>query len=386
MATKDEKKKLFDETLKSINKQKLFAGLHGDKMIATLGERPMNVKTISTGSLVLDHILGGGFGQGRVVEIYGGESSGKTSIALTAVGNVQKLGGNAVFIDVENALDPVYAKKLGVDIENLAVAQPSTAEQVMDLVQALTESEVVDIIVVDSVASMTPKRELEGNSEDLTIGELARLLSKQLRKLVGPASKTGTTVLFINQTRDQIGVFSPYGTPVTTPGGKALKFYASQRVKINKGKPVMEGNNAIGTSITFKVEKNKIAPPFSKGETVLTYNKGVNVAAELILVGKEYGVITMPNNRTYIETATGEIIGKSKAEALEKLEEDVEMLERLKVNLAHVLEENRKGNNADNNITISDDSDVEDEESYDLDEAEEDDVEDDEEDLDETEE
>lgn len=358
MSVANERLKQLELVLKSINSDKKYKGefdVAGDTMISKLSDKPLDVETISSGSLVLDQILGGGFGKGRIIEVYGAESSGKTSIALNAVANVQKKGGTAVFIDAEHALDPKYAAKLGVKIDELAVAQPSTAEQTMDLIQDLSMSGVVDIIVLDSVAALVPKRELEGDAQDMTVGELARLLSKQLRKLVSYAAKNGCTILFLNQTRDKIGGFSPFGTPQTTPGGRALKFYASQRVRITKGLPIKaekgsvgsRGSDVIGVEVKFKIEKNKIAPPFGEGKTVLTYNQGVNMAAELVEVGADYGAIHKPNNRKYIEMETGEIIGNSKAEALAKLNSDPEMVARLEVALKRLITEDLYGISAE---------------------------------------
>lgn len=324
--TKSAKMKAFDEALKMAN-----AEVKSDlgAIIAKLSDRPMDVKTIPTGSVVLDSISGGGFPRGRLIEIYGKEASGKTSIALTAVGNVQREGGTAVFVDFENALDPNYARKLGVNIEELAVAQPDFAEQGLNLVYKLIQSGVVDIIVIDSIAAMIPKAELEADMEQQTIGLLARILSRGLKQIASAANKTGTTVVFINQTRDAVGSFSPYGTPQTTPGGKAMKFYASQRIEVQRKGQVKDGKDIIGNEVKIKIVKNKIAPPFGEGMTVLTFGRGINPAAELIEVGPEIGVITRPNNRTYIETETGEVIGKSKAEALEAIEKDEAMLARL---------------------------------------------------------
>lgn len=256
-----------------------------------------------------------------------------TSIALTAVGNVQKSGGTAVYIDAENALDPRYAAKLGVNMDDLFLAQPDTAERALDLIRALTESGTVDIIVLDSVASIVPKAELEGDAGDQTVGALARLMSKELRKLVGPAQRNGTTIIFINQTRDKIGGWAPAGMiPQTTPGGKALKFYASQRVRITKGKSI-DGNSStkasIGNIIKFKIEKNKIAPPFGTGETVLTFAKGINLPAEIMETGPSIGILERPNPRKWVETETGEIIGNSKAEALDRISSDKDLFDRL---------------------------------------------------------
>lgn len=335
-----ERQQKFADALKAVNGLGgMLKSETGQNIIAKLSDRPMNVKTISSGSLVLDSILGGGFAVGRLHEIYGPEASGKTSIALTAAANVQRTGGNAAFIDLEHALDPAYAAKLGVDVENLAVAQPDYAEQALELVEQLAQTKLVDLIIVDSIAALVPKLELEGDMEQGSIGLVARLLSRSLKKLVGTAHKSGTTIIFINQVRDQIGGFSPMGTPQTTTGGKAMKFFASQRIDVRKREQVKEGKEIIGTLVKLKIVKNKVAPPFGEGFTILTFNHGINRQAEMIQVGPDYGVIGRPNNRTYIEAETGEIIAKSKADAIQKLQDDPEMYERLSVALAKVLAE-----------------------------------------------
>lgn len=333
------KLKAFNDALRHLNSQKGILSSESGSLIAKLSDKPLDVATISTGSLVLDSILGGGIPVGRLIEIYGPEASGKTSIALTAVANVQRGGGTAAFIDLENALDPKYAKKLGVDVANLAVSQPDYAEQALELIDQLAASGAVDIIVVDSIAALVPKQELEGDMDQNSIGLVARLMSRSLKKLIGTANKTKTTVIFVNQTRDAIGGFSPVGTPQTTTGGKAMKFYASQRIQVNRRQQVKDGKDVIGNEIRMKVTKNKIAPPFGEGLTILTFNKGINRAAELVTVGPELGVITMPNNRTYVETATGETFAKSKAEAVERLENDVALYERLSEHMKVVLAE-----------------------------------------------
>lgn len=326
----NERQKQFSEALKLVNGLSMLKSETGDSLIAKLSDRPMNVKTTSSGSLVLDSILGGGLAVGRIIEIYGPEASGKTSIALTAGGYIQKQGGNVAFIDLENALDPAYAAKLGVDVENLAVAQPDYAEQALELVEQLAQTKLVDLIIVDSVAALVPKLELEGDMDQNSIGLVARLMSRSLKKLVSTANKSGTTIIFINQTRDAIGGFSPVGTPQTTTGGKALKFFASQRIDVRRRQQVKEGKDIIGNEVRLKIVKNKIAPPFAEGLTVLTFNKGINRQAEMIQVGPDYpGVILRPNSRTYVEAETGEVIGTSKAAAIAKLEEDPALYERL---------------------------------------------------------
>lgn len=327
-----------EKIFKEMNKDSLFSDQYSDdELIVKLGNRPSKrVPTISSGSVVLDAKLGGGFGRGRVVEIYGPESSGKTTFALTAVGNVQSEGGTALFIDAENALDPVYAKKLGVDIDNLFVAQPSAAETALDLIVKAAESRGVDIIVLDSVAALIPRKELEGVADDQTIGVLARLMSKMLKRVVQVAANTGTTVIFINQTREKIGVM--YGNPETTTGGNALKFYCTQRIRMSRGKPITEGKNTIGLTLKFKIVKNKIAPPFAEGETVLSYGHGINLAAEIVLVGPDYGIITKNGNTLY-ETETGEKLGVGRAKATATIESDPSILVRLRKALKKSIEE-----------------------------------------------
>lgn len=327
----DAKTAAMEEALKQINAQ--FKTESGDPLVARFGDKPRNVPTVSTGSLVLDSLLGGGLAVGRVIEIFGPEASGKTSIALTAAGNVQKEGGTVAFLDLEHALDPYYAETLGVNMTDLIFAQPDYAEQALNLMLKLINSGMVQMIVLDSVAALIPKAEFEGSLEDQTIGLVARILSRGLKQIAGAAAKKGVTIVFINQTRAAIGGYSPMGTPETTTGGKALQFYASQRIRVSGSKQIVEGKETIGKAVILNIKKNKIAPPFLKGETVLTFAQGINRVAELIEVGPQFGVIQRPNNRTYLEAETGDKIGSSKAEALEKLETDSALFERLSVAL-----------------------------------------------------
>lgn len=258
------------------------------------------VQTIPTGSLVLDSIIGGGLAKGRIIEIYGEEASGKTSIALTAAGNVQKAGGNVIFIDVEQAFDPKYASKLGVDMEKLGFSQPSFAEDALRQVLLFCKTGMVDLIILDSVAALTPKAE-DDDLEKQQMALLARLLSKALRHLITVANQTNTTVIFINQTRANVGQM--FGPQTTTSGGKALKFYASQRIQVAKKTQVKDGDTVIGTEVRLKCIKNKIAPPYGEGVTVLTFAKGINKAAEIALIGEELGIIKK-TGRTYRYTPT----------------------------------------------------------------------------------
>lgn len=325
------KEKALEEAIKQINSQ--FKTESGDPLVTIFGDKPRNVPTVSTGSLVLDSLLGGGLAVGRVIEIFGPEASGKTSIALTAAGNVQKEGGTVAFLDLEHALDPYYAETLGVNMTELIFAQPDYAEQTLNLMLKLINSSMVNMIVLDSVAALIPKAEFEGSLEDQTIGLVARILSRGLKQIAGAAAKNNVTIIFINQTRAAIGGYSPMGTPETTTGGKALAFYASQRIRVSGSKQIVEGKETIGKAVILNIKKNKIAPPFLKGETVLTFAQGINRVAELIEVGPQFGVIERPNNRTYIEHETGKKIGSSKGEALETLENDKELFDRLSVAL-----------------------------------------------------
>lgn len=344
MATSSERLSQLESVMKGINNSSKYKGLvGGDRTISFLKDRnTTKVETISSGSLVLDKLLGGGLAKGRIIEIYGPEASGKTSIALTAVGNVQKTGGTAVFIDLEHALDPKYAKKLGVNLDELVLAQPESAETSLDLILDLTVSGAVDIIVLDSVAALVPQAELDGDASNAHVATTARLLSSSLKKLISKAAITGTTVIYINQERTEIGKFSPFGTPTTTTGGKALRFYASQRINVRRGQKINgdesgDKNKNIGNQVKFKIVKNKIAPPFGEGESVLTYNKGINVPAEMLEVGKDYGAFKI-EGRTYTEIETGDVFAKSKADALAAISTNLEMLKRMQVVVAKNIE------------------------------------------------
>ncbi len=278
------KQKALGLALETIEKQ------FGKGSIMKLGEaHRVQVETVSTGSLSLDLALGGGIPKGRIIEIYGPESSGKTTVTLHAIAEIQKQGGSAAFIDAEHALDPAYAKRLGVDTDNLLISQPDNGEQALEITETLVRSNAVDLIVVDSVAALVPRAEIEGDMGDSHMGLQARLMSQALRKLTGVINRSNTTVIFINQIRMKIGVM--FGNPETTTGGNALKFYASVRMDIRRISQIKQGDEIIGNRARVKVVKNKIAPPFRQAEFDIMYNKGISRSGDIVDLGVANSVI-----------------------------------------------------------------------------------------------
>ncbi len=264
----------------------------GRGSVMKLGQRPqLKVDSIPTGSLALDLALGvGGIPRGRVIEIYGQESSGKTTLALHVIAEAQKRGGIAAFVDAEHAVDPLYARNLGVDIDNLLISQPDTGEQALEIVDALVRSGAVDVVVLDSVAALVPKAEIEGEMGDSHVGLQARLMSQALRKIGGSASKTNTAAIFINQIREKIGVM--FGNPETTPGGRALKFWASVRMEVRRVETLKSGNEPIGNRVRVKIVKNKVAAPFKQAEFDVFFNRGISREGSVLDVAAEMGIVT----------------------------------------------------------------------------------------------
>ncbi|MEW5706068.1 MAG: recombinase RecA [Actinomycetota bacterium] len=295
----------------------------GKGSLMKLGEHParMDISSIPTGSLALDIALGiGGVPRGRIVEIFGPESSGKTTLALHIVAEAQKSGGIAAFIDAEHALDPVYSKKLGVKTEDLLISQPDTGEQALEIAEMLVRSGAIDVIVIDSVAALVPRAEIEGEMGDSHVGLQARLMSQALRKLAGSISKSNTTAIFINQLREKIGVM--FGNPETTPGGRALKFYATIRIDVRKGDAIKQGTEVVGTRVRAKVVKNKIAPPFKQAEFDIMFGEGISKEGSILDLAVESGVVQKSGSwYTYNE----ERLGQGREAAKQTLVDNPEM-------------------------------------------------------------
>jgi len=308
--SKEEKNVNLENALKGIEK------IYGKGSVMRLGDRPtVDVDAISSGSLLLNEALGvGGYPKGRIIEIYGPESSGKTTLALHAIAEAQKKGGKAAFIDAEHSIDPVYAKNLGVDIDELILSQPDSGEEALEITQLLAQSGEISIIVVDSVAALVPQAELDGVMGDNQVGLQARLMSKAMRKIAGILNKTNTTVIFINQLREKVGVL--YGNPETTTGGRALKFYATVRIDIRRAEVLKEGNDIIGNTVKVKVVKNKVAPPFKSCMIDIIYGKGISSQGEILDLAIERGFIKKAGSWYEID---GEKIGQGRETAKDYL-------------------------------------------------------------------
>ncbi|MFA7043019.1 MAG: recombinase RecA [Bacteroidales bacterium] len=309
---------------------------YGKGSIMKLGDDAIeNIPVISSGSIALNAALGvGGYPRGRVIEIYGPESSGKTTLAIHAIAEAQKAGGTAAFIDAEHAFDRFYAEKLGVDVENLWISQPDCGEQALEITEQLIRSSAIDIIVIDSVAALTPRAEIEGEMGDSKMGLQARLMSQALRKLTAAISKTNTTCIFINQLRDKIGIV--FGNPETTTGGNALKFYASVRLDIRRIGQIKDGEESTGNQTRVKVVKNKVAPPFRKAEFDIMYGEGISRSGELVDLGSEFGIIKKSGSwYSYGETK----IGQGRDSAKECMRENPELAEQIETAIYAALKE-----------------------------------------------
>jgi recombination protein RecA len=341
-----EREKIIENTVSQIERQ------YGAGSIMKLGEPGalQGVESISTSSLELDSALGvGGIPRGRVTEIYGPEASGKTTLALHVVSNAQKNGGIAAFIDAEHALDPNYARNLGVNVEELLLSQPDNGEQALEIVEILLKSAALDIIVIDSVAALVPRAELEGEIGDSHVGLQARLMSKALRKLTGVVNKTKTSVIFINQLREKIGIM--FGNPEVTPGGRALKFYSSVRLDIRRIDSIKSGTDIIGNRVRVKVAKNKVAPPFKKAEFDIMYGKGISREGSIIDVGTEFGIIEKSGSWfSYKEERIGQ--GRENAKMFlmqnEKIAEEIENAIKEELGFAKPEPEPKNGKKASN--------------------------------------
>jgi len=331
----EDKSKQLNETLSQIEKQ------FGKGTVMRMGDREVvDIPSISTGSLGLDIALGiGGVPQGRVVEIFGPESSGKTTLTLQVIAECQKAGGTAAFIDAEHALDPLYAKKLGVNVDELLLSQPDTGEQALEVADMLVKSNSVDLLVVDSVAALTPRAEIEGEMGDHHVGLQARLMSQALRKITGNIQRSNATVIFINQIRMKIGVM--FGNPETTTGGNALKFYSSVRLDIRRIGAVKEGEEVIGNETRVKVVKNKVSPPFTKAEFQILYGKGINVEGEIIDFGQKLGLIEKAGSWY---SYNDEKIGQGKTNASNFLRENKKIRNALvkQIKAAHIKSKSKK--------------------------------------------
>ena len=313
---------------------------YGENAIMRLGDaRYRKVDVISTGSISLDLALGiGGLPRGRIIEIYGPESSGKTTVCLHVIAEAQKLGGEVAFIDAEHALDPIYAKKLGVDIDKLLLAQPDSGEQALEILEALARSGALDVIIVDSVAALVPKAEIAGEMGDSHVGAHARLMSQALRKLTSVISHSNAVVIFINQIREKVGVI--YGSPEVTTGGRALKFFSSVRIDVRKGEAIKDGSNLIGNRTKVKIVKNKMAPPFMVAEFDMIFGQGISKSGDILDVASEYDIIKKAG-AWY--SYNGERIGQGREKAKEYLEENPHVMEEIRSAVMEIVEKKLNG-------------------------------------------
>ncbi|MCY9659107.1 recombinase RecA [Paenibacillus anseongense] len=320
MSVLTDRRAALDNALRQIEKQ------FGKGSIMKLGESThMQVETISSGALALDIALGiGGFPRGRIIEVYGPESSGKTTVALHAIAEVQKVGGQAAFIDAEHALDPSYASKLGINIDELLLSQPDTGEQALEIAEALVRSGAVDIIVIDSVAALVPKAEIEGEMGDSHVGLQARLMSQALRKLSGAINKSKVIAIFINQLREKVGVM--FGNPETTPGGRALKFYSSVRLDVRRVETIKQGNDMVGNRTRIKVVKNKVAPPFKQAEVDIMYGEGISREGSIIDIATEMDIV---NKSGAWYSYEGERLGQGRENAKQFLKDNKAIAETI---------------------------------------------------------
>ncbi len=320
----DKRSKALDEAMKQIEKQ------YGKGSIMKLGDRPLvDIEAISTGSILIDNALGvGGYPKGRIIEVYGPESSGKTTLALHAIAEAQKAGGTAAFIDVEHALDPQYANALGVDTDNLLLSQPDTGEQALEITEALIRSGAIDIIVIDSVAALVPEAEVQGDMGASHIGLQARLMSQAMRKLSGAISKTNTVAIFINQIREKVGVM--FGSPEVTPGGRALKFYASIRLEIRRSELIKIGTDIVGNKAKVKVVKNKVSPPFKVVLIDLIYGKGISKPGEIVDLAVDMDLIDKSGSWFAYQ---GEKIGQGRENVKKYLMDNPDIMNELEVKI-----------------------------------------------------
>lgn len=346
-ATADEKKKALETALAGIDKK------FGKGSVIRMSERPsLNVTAISTGSFGLDVALGvGGIPRGRITEIYGPESSGKTTLALHCVAEAQKAGGTAAYIDAEHAMDPVYAKALGVNIDDMLISQPDSGEQALEICDALVRSGAIDIVVIDSVAALVPQKEIDGDMGDSSVGLHARLMSQAMRKLSGNISKTNTVVIFINQIREKVGVM--FGSPETTTGGRALKFYASVRIEVRKGESLKEKETIYGNKVKCKVAKNKVAPPFKNAEFDIIYGKGIYKAGEICDAAVSTNIIEKSGSWF---SYNGERIGQGRDNACAWLEEHPETVTEIEAKLKENLDKLSSGEESDDDDDLLDDA------------------------------